>query len=325
MKTVAIKGFGRIGRCFLRMLFSKNQSSFIVTNIVEKTLDINACAYLLKYDSSYGESDFEVEIKKNILILSQNGKTWRIQVFKSEKNISADVCLDASGSEKKADCQCNSYSFIIYTYFVKDVDGYFLGNKVISKINKPKTLFGGICDSVSLVPILLKVNPCDIERIYIVTMHPFLAYQNLLDGPSFDKEQIQVGRSSFNNVIPKQSTVLSILYYLVPYFKEKIIFNTYRIPTNVVTTCDINIQFKHNIDDEIIECIKNEIEVLKKDELPHVSLDFVRLENEVYGIDATCSSIINKNLHLTLFYNNELTYVNYLYRMMLVLFGIDNQ
>jgi len=51
MKRVAINGFGRIGRAFLRIAYSKPDLEIVAINDVALKPDV--AAYLLQYDSVY--------------------------------------------------------------------------------------------------------------------------------------------------------------------------------------------------------------------------------------------------------------------------------
>jgi glyceraldehyde 3-phosphate dehydrogenase len=61
MKRVAINGFGRIGRAFLRIAYSDPNIEVVAINDVALKPDVSA--YLLQYDSVYGR--FPVEVGHN--------------------------------------------------------------------------------------------------------------------------------------------------------------------------------------------------------------------------------------------------------------------
>src|SRR4051812_28247657 len=65
---VAINGFGRIGRAFAKIARERNEIELVAINDLG---DIKNFAYLLKYDSVYGPSQFDVGIneKTNSLVI----------------------------------------------------------------------------------------------------------------------------------------------------------------------------------------------------------------------------------------------------------------
>ncbi|MDI9354684.1 MAG: glyceraldehyde 3-phosphate dehydrogenase NAD-binding domain-containing protein [Cyanobium sp. MAG06] len=88
---VAINGFGRIGRMYLKLALDNPNISVIAINDLG---NIENMAYLLKYDSSYREShDIETEIieevgKKYLLINSISKRfTQKKILFVQEKEI----------------------------------------------------------------------------------------------------------------------------------------------------------------------------------------------------------------------------------------------
>jgi Glyceraldehyde-3-phosphate dehydrogenase/erythrose-4-phosphate dehydrogenase len=98
MTTVAINGFGRIGRSFFKMAL--NHPDFTISAINDLSPLANL-AYLLRYDTAYGTSGLAVEVEGDSLRV--NGK--RI-AFSQERNPEAlpwgtlgiDVVVEATGA-----------------------------------------------------------------------------------------------------------------------------------------------------------------------------------------------------------------------------------
>ena len=65
---VAINGFGRIGRAFVKVARERQEIEIVAVNDLG---NIQNFAYLLKYDSAYGVSPFDVSVneKKNTLVV----------------------------------------------------------------------------------------------------------------------------------------------------------------------------------------------------------------------------------------------------------------
>ena len=66
MKRVAINGFGRIGRTFLRTAFGNKDFEVVAINDLGS---LDNLAYLLKYDSVYGRAPFTVEVTDGKLMV----------------------------------------------------------------------------------------------------------------------------------------------------------------------------------------------------------------------------------------------------------------
>src|SRR3954470_24868218 len=97
---VGINGAGRIGRAFYKVASQRDELEVVAINDLA---DIKNIAYLLKYDSAYGKSDFEVELGagetpslsidgKEVLYLSEkdpNTLPW--------KKLDIDVVVESTG------------------------------------------------------------------------------------------------------------------------------------------------------------------------------------------------------------------------------------
>ena len=96
---VAINGFGRIGRNTFRAALQKRLKSLNFVAINDLTSPENL-AYLLQYDTAYGNSNLKIDYKKDQLIV--NGK--KIKVFAEKdpsnlpwKKLGIDVVLECTG------------------------------------------------------------------------------------------------------------------------------------------------------------------------------------------------------------------------------------
>lgn len=63
---VAINGFGRIGRAFVKVARQNPDIEIVAVNDLG---NIKNFAYLLKYDTAYGVSPFEVSVKESSLVI----------------------------------------------------------------------------------------------------------------------------------------------------------------------------------------------------------------------------------------------------------------
>jgi glyceraldehyde 3-phosphate dehydrogenase len=67
---VAINGFGRIGRAFAKIAKNRDELQLVAVNDLG---NIQNFAYLLKYDTAYGVSPFDVSMDEEKSILSVDG------------------------------------------------------------------------------------------------------------------------------------------------------------------------------------------------------------------------------------------------------------
>ena len=98
MIRIGINGFGRIGRSILRINLKNQLYKIVAINDIDP--DINNLAYLIEYDSTYGNIEQSVSVSGNFLNIGKE----KIEIF-NQKKISdvdwnkqdVDVVIDSSG------------------------------------------------------------------------------------------------------------------------------------------------------------------------------------------------------------------------------------
>ena len=180
----------------------------------------------------------------------------------------------------------------------------------------------GICDANAVAPVLNILNTeYEIEHGFLTTLHPWLSYQNLLDGPSRSFaypgtiiENFALGRSSINAMIPKTTSAIRASEKVLKYLENKFQSLSFRVPTAIVSTADISVKLKKNTTkDEIVELFNNmvlnqKLNIIKNNYEPLVSTDFIGSEYSAI-IDQRWTQFNDSNyLKLILWYDNEWAY-----------------
>src|SRR5271166_7019199 len=100
--TVAINGFGRIGRLVLRAIVDSGRED-VVPIAINDLGSPEANAHLFRYDSVHGRFPGEVEVAGDTLIIRHNGRTWGPIKVAAEKDPTkvpykgVDVALECTG------------------------------------------------------------------------------------------------------------------------------------------------------------------------------------------------------------------------------------
>src|SRR3989344_5610774 len=94
---IAINGFGRIGRGFMRAVQKREELEVIAVNDLSEPKSL---AYFLKYDSVYGRAPFEVEAAVKALMV--NGKSVSLSAEKNPtalpwKTMGIDIVIESTG------------------------------------------------------------------------------------------------------------------------------------------------------------------------------------------------------------------------------------
>ena len=97
MARVAINGFGRIGRGFMRSAFGREGIEIVAINDLTSADNL---AYLLKYDSVYGRAPFEVSAGDHALVV--DGKVIPVLAERDPaklpwKDMNVDIVVESTG------------------------------------------------------------------------------------------------------------------------------------------------------------------------------------------------------------------------------------
>lgn len=335
MINFGINGFGRIGRALTRLILQSKDCKLVVINELDP--DIKNLAYLLKYDSIYGQFPKKVTADlKNKAIICGNSNI-RVYSFPKTESVpwhdhNVDVVIDATGVKENVLASRSlikrGVPKVIITHSPpdKDVDITIIMGVNDSKYN-PKShhvISSSICDASAIAPVLFELNKkWGIENCFITTLHPWISYQNLLDGPlssvsspgHFWKEY-SLGRNSTMSLIPKDTTAATAVLKVLPELKNKLDAISFRIPTNIVSASDITILLKKKADsddinshiEKISKKTNNNVFELEREHL--VSIDYLGTNKSVI-VDASRTKVIgNKMVKMVLWYDNEWGYSN---------------
>ena len=110
-----------------------------------------------------------------------------------------------------------------------------------------KVVACSICDATAIAPIVhLLESKFGIARGSISTIHPWLSYQNVLDGrstyqsrPDQTYHNYALGRSSIGNLIPKWTSALDATDKVIPGLKDRMMVFSYRTPHAIVGSADL--------------------------------------------------------------------------------------
>ena len=331
MLNIGINGFGRIGRAVLRI--NEKNKIFNLVAINDTNPSNENLAYMLKYDSTYGILDKDIKSDKNTIKI---GSSKPIDIYHKEKicdipwnNYNVDVIIDASGIhenlmyKKELKDKGIKHQIVTNTPDSDEVDKYIIFGVNEDTVDSNSFLISSsICDASAVAPVLNIINEkYNIEHGFLTTLHPWLSYQNLLDGPSRSFaypgtiiENFNLGRASLNAIIPKTTSAIRASAKVLDYLNEKFQSLSFRVPTSIVSTADISVKLEKSTDKETIIKDFQEKEkyqrfnVFKNNFEPLISTDFIK---STYSsiIDHRWTEINKENyLKLVLWYDNEWGY-----------------
>jgi glyceraldehyde 3-phosphate dehydrogenase len=331
--NIGINGFGRIGRAIYRILQNNSNLKVVAVNDIDPLIGNHA--YLINYDTIYGQLSNKVKVnRQNNILISNSDKV----VFFSEQKIEdvpwdnsgVDVVIDSSGiysNVEGAHRIINSIvKKVIITHSPKDsIDQTIIiaaNEKKYSK-NKHHVISSSICDANACAPILKLLDEhFGIEDGFVTTLHPWLGYQNLVDGslksvssPGHYWKDFALGRASQDSLIPKKTTLMPAIKMALPGMKQDINAMSFRVPTAIVSASDMTLTLRKNINEKDLLEKFNELaicypEVVLLNEESLVSIDFKGISQSCV-IDLRWLNIYGLNkLKLVIWYDNEWGYAN---------------
>ena len=323
---IAINGFGRIGRAITKL--NSNYSVFDINLINDINPSASNLSYLLKYDSTYGIFEKNILLKNNNFLI--DNKKIKISSFKKidqlelKKN-NIDILIDSTGinhsrSDLEKIIKKENLKFIILTNSsdMSDIEVVMGLNETKIK-KKNKIISASICDANAVAHLIKWIDDeYSIINGSLTTLHPWLSYQNLSDGtsisqsnPSVPWNDFALGRSAVNNLIPKNTSAINATAKIIPSIDKKFISFSYRTPMDIVTSADLLINVKKNLNLNKLKLylekkVKNSKFVSINTE-SLVSRDFIKNESSCI-IDLNWLKVNLNTIKLIAWYDNEWAY-----------------
>lgn len=324
---VAINGAGRIGRSFIRAALEREDLEIVAVNDLG---DIGNIAYLLKYDTVYGKSKFEVEIGERQEHLSLDGQ--KILFFSQKdplqlpwKELDIDVVVESTGvftkfETAKVHLEAGAKRVVI-TAPAKDEPSNESQATVLMGINDEKLKTCNITSNASCTtnagsPVIQILNEMiGIEKALLSTVHGYTASQSVVDSPNSKK--FRLGRAAAQNIIPTSTGAAIATTKAIPELEGKFDGIALRVPVPAGSIADITFITKRNTS---VEEVNKILEKAAKEERwkgifgitkePLVSSDIL---GSPYGsiADLDLTRVVDGNLVKVLaWYDNEMGYVH---------------
>ena len=212
MVRVAINGFGRIGRTFMRTAFGHPDFEVVAINDLGSLENL---AYLLKYDSVYGRSPFTVEVKDEKLFVDGREISF-VQERDPEKlpwgDMEIDIVVESTGffteyQGAKKHLTAGAKRVVISAPAKGDpAEAGVSGATVLMGVNDDQLATCDISSNASCTTnatsplIAILKESIGIEKAILNTVHAYTSTQSLVDSPS--KKDPRRGRAAALNIIP---------------------------------------------------------------------------------------------------------------------------
>ncbi|HEY4494795.1 MAG TPA: glyceraldehyde 3-phosphate dehydrogenase NAD-binding domain-containing protein, partial [Candidatus Paceibacterota bacterium] len=192
---VAINGFGRIGRAFFKLAKNNKDIEVVAINDLGSK---ESMEYLLKYDTVYGMSDFNLDGVEYISEKEAPNLPW--------KRMEIDVVVESTGlftsTEKaQAHIEAGAKRVVITAPIKDDTSPTVLVSLNEEKLKTCQISSNASCTTNAGSPLMAILDETlGIEKALLNTVHAYTASQSLVDGPS--KKDVREGRAAAMNIVP---------------------------------------------------------------------------------------------------------------------------
>ena len=248
MKKIAINGFGRIGRGFVRALRqSSGQAAQGLELVAINDLSSpESLAYLLKYDSVYGRFPSEVSTKEGAIVI--DGKEIKLFAEKDPaqipwKSVGVDIVIESTGfftEAEKAQAHITAGAKRVVITAPGKGDGV---DTILIGANDEKFASCGVitsnasCTTNAASPLIgILDEAIGIERAILNTTHAYTASQALVDGGK--SKDMRESRAAAINMVPTSTGAAkaTALAPRPPSASGTVIPRTPRRPSSAITS-----------------------------------------------------------------------------------------
>lgn len=318
---IAVNGFGRIGRNFLRSMLARDQHTQVVA--INDLASVDTMCHLLKYDSVHGKLADTVHVENGNLTI--NGHVIKYVQEKDPgslpwKDYDIDVVIESTGLYTKhpdaiKHIHAGAKRVIISAPSASsEVETVVLGvNDTAVDLTAP-IISNASCTTNSAAPLIAVVNElCGIESGYITTIHSYTGDQRLHDTPHKDLRRARAGAVS---IIPTTTGAAKAITKIFPKLDRKIGGCGIRVPVPDGSLTDITCMVNKPVSvDQINQAFldaskqQNYQGILEYTDEPIVSIDIVGNTHSCI-FDAQLTSVIGNMVKVVGWYDNEVGYAN---------------
>ena len=285
---VAINGFGRIGRLFLRAMIETGRTDLECVAINDLG-SVEANAHLFRYDSVHGRFPGEVKVDGDAITITHAGRTWgpiRVTAEKDPLKLpyqGVDVALECTGhfTKKEAASQLITAGArkVLISAPADGVDATIVYGVNHDTITRDMTVISNAsCTTNCLAPMAYVLQQAfGIERGYMVTIHSYTGDQRTVDTLHKDLHR---ARAAALSMIPTTTGAARAVGLVLPELAGKLDGTSIRVPTPNVSVVSFDAVLKQQpTKDEVNAAFKAAADgklkgILDYNTAPLVSSDF---------------------------------------------------
>lgn len=287
---LAINGFGRIGRCFLRALHEAGLQDTLRVVAINEPSELASIAYLTRFDSTHGRFPGRVETGTNAILI--DGQAIAVSHAETPEavdwqGLGIDLLIECSGRyaerrelERFLRAGCPRLLLSHPGQGADDVDATVVfGFNHWGMTGKERIVSNASCTTNAIVPVIDLLNRAfGVEHAMLTSLHSLMNDQPILDG--FHHTDLRCTRSALQSLIPVATGLARGVERLMPSFAGRVQAKAIRVPVLNVSAIDLVVTLARDTTAEEInrhlrDAAENELPgLLAYSEDPHASTDF---------------------------------------------------
>lgn len=327
--SLAINGFGRIGRSLFRAIWERGLQRQLQINAINELADLPTIAYLTEFDSTHGRFSEAIAASEGKLAVGSHAipvthwadigaVTWR----------DIDVVVECSGSfDDRATAarhiEAGAKGVLFSQPAQADVDATLVYGVNHHSLSQNHTIVSAAsCTTNAVVPVIAALDEAlGIEAGVITTIHSAMNDQPVLD--SYHNTDLRKTRAAFNSIIPVETGLARGIGRVLPHLADRFEAQAMRVPTLNVSAIDLSITVRNTTDRDAVNRILQQAAaskfsgVLGYTTQPLASCDFNH--NPLSGtVDASQTRVSGgKLVKVLIWFDNEWGYANRLIDLLL--------
>jgi glyceraldehyde-3-phosphate dehydrogenase (NAD(P)) len=320
---VAINGFGRIGRNFMRCWLSRGTDTGLEVVGLNDTSDPRTNAHLLQYDTMLGHiRNAEVSHSENTIIV--NGKEIKCFSDRNPLNLpwgewNVDLVIEATGvfvdhAGASKHLEAGAKKVLITAPGKGDNIGTFVVgvNEDQYRHDEHTIISNASCTTNCMAPLVKVLDQAfGIVKGTMTTTHSYTGDQRILDASHRD---LRRARAAAVNIVPTSTGAAKAVALVYPAVKGKLNGIALRVPTPNVSVVDLVLEVSRGTTrEEVNATLKNAAEngmkgIIKYSDLPLVSTDHAGTDESTI-VDSDLTLVMGDNmLKVIAWYDNEWGY-----------------
>lgn len=323
---IAINGYGRIGRSFLRAVQESGLHKQLTVVHINEPADLDSMAYLTRFDSTHGRFPGTVAQHGTGLLIDD------APISVSHATAAQDVDWKALGIDLLVECsgqygQRGELDAFVHAGVARlllshpgdsasDVDAtivYGINHHTLT--GTERLVSNASCTTNAVVPVLdLLDREFGVEQVFLSTLHSVMNDQPLVDG--YHHSDLRRTRSAMLSMIPVSTGLARGVERLMPQLMGRVQAKAIRVPTLNVSAIELVVQVKKNTDAGTVNRLLANAAagqwagLIAYSETPHASIDFNHDPHSAIVDGSQTLAAGDRLINLLVWFDNEWGFAN---------------